>query len=337
MSFYPVVPSAVTLSGGDDAAAELPVLAGMVAVRLADLVSPAGPGKDGRSALVAAGAGKIRSGDLVVFCKPVAVAAAVVRRDGRVQAAGHLSDHARLGVAEEQLDALCGRPGMIDEIARDVRLNGKIKGNRLRVMTPALAIRFILLMTLIPGAGYAEVMAALAGDLAAVPWHRPWAVPVPATASAWRDAIGPEPLEWLRDLLLAAIDAEHRDHDYRAVTVGDLDVFSADGCLTRVPDTPANRDAFGSAGTADDSSPYPQVREVRFSNASTRATVAVTSGPSGAAGGGGREKGEAEQVLLDKALENYPRLFTPGRIWLLDRNFPGVPASPGCSRPERTC
>jgi|HubBroStandDraft_1064217.scaffolds.fasta_scaffold21100_1 hypothetical protein len=326
MSFYPVVPSAVTFSAGDEAA-ELPVLAGMVAVRLADLVSPAGQGlgKDGRSALVAAGAGKIRSGDLVVFCKPVAVAAAVVRRDGRVQAAGHLSDHARLGVAEDRLDALCGRPGMIDEIARDVRLKGKIKGNRLRVMTPALAIRFTLLMTLIPGAGYAEVMAALAGDLAAVPWHRPWAVPVPATASAWRDAIGPEPLDWLRDLLLAAIDAEHRDHDYRAVAVGDLDVFSADGCLTRVPDTLANRDAFGSAGTADDSSPYPQVREVRFSNASTRATVAVTSGPSGAAAGGGREKGEAEQVLLDKALENYPRLFTSGRIWLLDRNFPGAP------------
>jgi hypothetical protein len=326
MSFYPVVPPAVCLSAGD-ASAELPVLAGMVAVRLADLVSPAGPGlgKDGRSALVAAGAGKIRPGDLVVFCKPVAVAAAVVRRDGRVQAAGHLSDHARPGAAEEWLDALCGRPGMIDEIARDVRLKGKIKGNRLRVMTPALAIRFVLLMTLIPGAGYAEVMAALAGDLAGVPWHRPWAVPVPATASAWRDAIGPEPLEWLRDVLLAAVGAEHRDHDYRAVAVGDLDVFSADGCLTRVPDTPANRDAFGSAGTSDDSSPYPQLREVRFSNASTRATVAVTWGPSGAAAGGGREKGEAEQVLLDKALDRYPQIFTDDRIWVMDRNFPGVP------------
>jgi hypothetical protein len=326
MSFYPVVPPAVTLSAGEDAIAELPGGAGMVAVRLADLVSPAGAGlgKDGRSALVAAGAGKIRTGDLVLFCKPVAVAAAVVRRDGRVQAAGHLSDHVRLGVAEERLDELCGRPGVIDEIARNLPLKGKIKGDRLRVMTPALAIRFILLMTLMP-AGYAEVLAALAGDLAAVPWHRPWAVPVPAVASAWRDAIGPEPLEWLRDMLLAGIDAEHQDHDYRAVTVGDLDVYSADGCLTRVPDTPANRDAFGSAGTADDSSPYPQLREVRFSNASTRATVAVTCGPSGAAAGGGREKGEAEQVLLDKALEIYPRLFTDRRIWVMDRNFPGVP------------
>ena len=327
MSFYPVVPSAVTFAPGVEPAAELLGRSGMVAVRLADLVSPAGAGlgKDGRSALVAAGAGKIRTGDLVVFCKPVAVAAAVVRRDGRVQAAGHPSDHARLGVAEERLDALCGRPGVIDQIARDLTLTGKLKGERVRVMTPALAIRFILLMTLMPGSGYAEVLAALTGDLAAVPWQRPWAAPTPATASAWRDAIGADPLEWLRDLLLAAIDAEHHDAGYRAVTLGDLDVYSADGCLTRVPDTPANRDAFGSAGTSDDSSPYPQVREVRFSNVSTRATLAVTCGPSGARVGGGREKGEAEQVLLDKALEQYPRLFTDRRIWVLDRNFPGAP------------
>ena len=260
----------------------------------------------------------------MVFLKPVAVAAAVVRRDGRVQAAGHPADHVRLGVAEERLDALCGRPGVIDEIARDVTLKGKIKGNKRRAVTPALAIRFVLLMTLMP-AHYAEVMAALIGDLATVPWHRPCALPTAAVASAWRKAIGPQPLERLRDMLLAGIDAEHRDHDYRAVTAGDLDVYSADGCLTRVPDTPANRDAFGSTGTAGDSSPYPQIREVRFSNASTRATLAVTSGPSGAAAGGGREKGEAEQVLLDRALEEYPHLFTERRIWLLDRNFPGVP------------
>jgi hypothetical protein len=45
--------------------------------------------------------------------------------------------------------------------------------------------------------------------------------------------------------------------------VGDLDVGSIDGSLIRVPDSAANRTAFGSAGTADDSSPYPQVRELR--------------------------------------------------------------------------
>jgi hypothetical protein len=51
----------------------------------------------------------------------------------------------------------------------------------------------------------------------------------------------------------------------------------------------------------------------------------VTCGPSGAAAGGEREKGEAEQKLLDKALQNYPHLFTGRRIWIMDRNFPGAP------------
>ena len=323
MSFYPAALSHVTPAAAEDAALGLLGQAGMVAIRVADLASPVGRGlgKDGRSALVAAGAGRIRTGDLVVFLKPVVITPAVVRRDGRVQAAGHPADHVRLGVAEEQLDALTGRPDVIGQIAGMVTLKGKVKGKARRAMTAALAIRFTLLMTLMADADYAEVMAALVGDLAAVPWQRPCKLPTATVASTWREATGPGPLEELRDLALAGIDAEHRDHDYRAVTAGDLDAHSIDGSLTRVPDTPANRAAFGSAGTADDSSPYPQLRELRLSNASTRAAPAVTWGPSGAAAGGEREKGEAEQVLLDKALENYPHLFTSDRIWLMDRNF----------------
>ena len=98
---------------------------------------------------------------------------------------------------------------------------------------------------------------------------------------------------------------------------------SIDGSLIRVPDSPANRAAFGSAGTADDSSPYPQLRELRICAASTRATFGVATGPAGA--GTSRDKGEAEQVLLDKALKDYRYLFTPWRLWAMDRNYPGVP------------
>ena len=299
--------------------------AGMVAVRAADLGSPArkGLGKDGRTALVAAGTGTVRTGDLVVFCKPVAVAAAVVRRDGRVQAAGHPADHVRLGAAEERLDALCGEPGVIDMAAAGVTLDRRVKGTARRAMTVAMVIRLVLLMTLMPGSCYAEAIAALLGDLPLVPWHRRYQVPTPAVACTWRNAACPAPLEQLRDRALAGIDAEHRDRDWRAVLAGALEVGSIDGSLTRVPDTAGNRDAFGSAGTADGSAPYPQVRELRCSVASTRATVGVVSGPSGA--GASRDKGEAEQKLLDGALQKYPRIFTPDRLWVMDRNFPGVP------------
>jgi len=142
--------------------------AGMVAVRLADLRSPArvGLGKDGRTALVAAGAGRIRTGDVVVFFKPVAVAKAVVRQDGRVQAGGHPADHARLGVLEQRLEEMTG-PGVVDELAKTVKLNGKVTGRARRTMTTAFALRAVLLMTLMPEADYTEVLTALLGDLAA--------------------------------------------------------------------------------------------------------------------------------------------------------------------------
>jgi hypothetical protein len=82
------VPASSTDGPAAEAGLELLGRAGMVAVRAADLCSPAGSelGKDGRTALTVARPGRIATGDLVVFLKPVAVAPAVVRRDGRVQA-----------------------------------------------------------------------------------------------------------------------------------------------------------------------------------------------------------------------------------------------------------
>jgi hypothetical protein len=89
--------------------------------------------------------------------------------------------------------------------------------------------------------------------------------------------------------------------------------------VTRMPDTPANREEFGSVGTKDDTAPYPQLRHLLISDASSRATLGVVSGPAGG------DKAEAEQKLLDTALGDLAHLFTDDRLWVLDRNFPGVP------------
>jgi hypothetical protein len=312
---YPVVSSLATLEPGEGCGGSAEGWF-VVAVRACGLVSPAGralrPGE--RSALVVGGTEKIRGGELAVFCKVVAVAPAVVRRDGRVQAEGKPCDYARLGVLEERLDMIAG-PDAIGRLARSVRLDGKVKGLATRLMTTAFALRAILLMTLMPAA-YGEVMTALAGDLAAVPWSRPWHVPSATVLSAWRDAIGPEPLESLQQAVLTACCADHRDHDYRAVRVGGLRAGAIDGTLTRMPDTPANRAAYGSAGTADDSAPYPQLRSLLLTDASTRGTLGVVCGPCGG------DKAEAEQKLLDKAMTEFGWLFTGDRLWIMDRNFP---------------
>ena len=324
MKFYRAAPLTAMPSGrgaGDDA--RLAGAAPVIAIRAADLVSPCGrlPAGGGQTALVVAGAPQIRTGDQVVFVKVAAVAPAVVRRDGRVQAGGHPADHARLGALEQQLDDLAG-PGVIDEIAAAATLTGKVKGKARRAMTAALTIRVTVLMALMPDADYGEVMAAVLGDLVLVPWQRPFRIPGPKVVSTWRAALGPAPLARLRERLLAAVGAEHRDHDYRAVLAGgpghELRLGSIDGSVTRVPDTPANREAFGSTGTADDSAPYPQVRDLLATDASTRGTLAVVSGPSGG------PKAEGEQALLDTMLTRYPGVFTAGRLWVLDRNFPGA-------------
>ena len=151
---------------------------------------------------------------------------------------------------------------MIDEIAAQATLGGKVKGKARRSMTAAAAIRATVLMALMPDADYAGVLAAVFGDLALVPWQRPFQVPTPKVLGTWRAALGAAPLARLPALVLAAVGGEHRDHDYRAVHVGELHLGSIDGSVTRVPDTPACRRRSAAAGTADDSGPYPQVRDL---------------------------------------------------------------------------
>jgi hypothetical protein len=334
VSFYPV-PSrpailGVEVPGGGQGAGR----AVMVAVPVSALVWPvrAGSGGDGRSALLVAGTSPITAGEPVVWCTVVVIAPAVVRRDGRVQAQGRPCDHARLGGAEQELDRRCG-PGTIERIAADVRPTGKIKAVARREMSVAATIRAVLLMTLMPDADHREVLTTLLGELTAVPWQRPHAVPSPTVLSTWRAAIGEAPLLQLQRELLAAVvaehrdDAEHRDPVLPRVEVGGgLRLGAIDGTVTRMPDTRANRAAFGTAGQAETG--YPQIRHLHVSDALTRATLAVVSGPAGGDKAGGDKpgtKGEAEQALLDRMLAEQPQVFTPHRLWIMDRNFPGVP------------
>jgi len=323
VSSYPV-PSRAVSSIRDDG--EVPgggML--MVAMRLADLVSPLRNGRPletgDRSALVIGGTEKIRTGDVTVFLQVVAVARARVRRDGRVQAQGSPAGHATLGPLEDWLEEKAG-PGVIDGIADRAVLREKyVKGERERLLSRAFMIRVIVLMTLMPDADVREAVIALAGDLAMVPWARAW---VPASARAcgdWRNALGPEPLEELQAIVLRASWQEHQDRDWRAVVIGrarPLKTGSLDGTLIRVPDTPANRAAFGSAGTGDDSSPFPQIRALPLNDASTRALLGMPHGPAGT------DKAAAGQKLLDTAMRDCPHLFTTDRLWLMDRNYPGA-------------
>jgi hypothetical protein len=296
-----------------------------VAVRLSDLVSPlrngAPLGGGDRSALAVAGTEAVRSGDPVVFLKVVVVAPAVVTRDGQVRAEGSPCGHATLGPLEDWLDSQAG-PGVIGAIAERAVLDERfVKGVRERRLTAAFMIRVLVLWTLMPDAQLADVIAALAGDLALVPWKKPWQPASERACSGWRKALGPGPLEELQAAVLAAAAGEHAARPGQLLVTGrsrPLAVHSADGSLLRVPDTPANRAAFGSAGTADDSAAWPAVRLFPLNNVLTRSLLAM---PWGAAGS---DKAAAEQALLDEVLAEHPEVLSHGQVWLLDRLWHGV-------------
>jgi hypothetical protein len=176
-------------------------------------------------------------------------------------------------------------------------------------------------MTLVPGAGVRDAVIALAGDLALVPWARRWAPASERALGDWRNALGPEPLEELQAVVLRASWREHEDRDWRAVIIGrnrPLKAGAVDGTLIRVPDTPANRAVYGSVGTGDDSSPFPQLRGLPMTDASTRGLLGMPHGPAGT------DKAAAEQKLLDTAMREFPHLFAMDRIWIMDRNYPGA-------------
>ena len=307
--------------------AAVPVSAGMIVAVPAELVaSPLRnsrePGEADRSALVIGGTGKIRTGGATVFLKVVAVTEAVVARDGQVRAEGRPYDHARLGPLEDWLDAQAG-PGVIDGIADRAVLDTRyVKGKYRRLLTAAFMIRVIVLWTLMPDARMTDVIMALAGDLALIPWARQWRPASERSCLDWRRALGPAPLEELQDTVLAAAASGHAERDGWFLTIGKgrpLTAHSADGSLLRVPDTPRNRAAFGSVGTADGSAAWPCVRLFPLGNCHTRSLLAMPWGPAGT------DKTASEQRLLDASMKDFPHVLSEDQVWLLDRLWHGVP------------
>jgi hypothetical protein len=298
----------------------------MIVAVPAELLAPPlrngrGLGEGDRSALVVGGTERIRTGGVTVFLKVVAVTEAVAARDGQVRAGGRPYDHVTIGPMEDWLDEQAG-PGVIDQIAGRAVLDGRyVKGRYRRLLSAAFMIRVLVLWTLMPEARLSDVVGALAGDLALLPWSRAWRPASERACLDWRKALGPVPLEELEAAVLGAAREEHAKHGGEALTVGTarpLEVKSGDGSLLRVPDTPANRAAFGSVGTADDSAAWPCVRLFPLNDCLTRSLLAMPWGPAGT------DKTASEQQLLDAVLRDHPHVLGKDQVWLLDRLWHGT-------------
>ena len=82
--------------------------------------------------------------------------------------------------------------------------------------------------------------------------------------------------------------------------------------LVNLADTKENREHFGTTGTGDGSSPFPQLRIVALTARAGRAILGAVTGTAS----------DGEQTLLKILASEQPGLFAH-RVTLFDRNFPG--------------
>jgi hypothetical protein len=240
-----------------------------------------------------------------VFCRPVVTAPAFVKRDGTVLADAWLPDLVRLGELEPHLG-----DGVIEAAVSAALAAGRLPGRqRRRAMSYPLVIRLMIAMALMHDASYCEALSRLAGLLPDVPFRREWHVPTEKVVTDWRLPVPPALME---GLFWQAAGPLIGDGEPSAVTLAGMPVAAADGMLVNLADTAANRAFFGTTGTADDSSPFPQLRIVAVTARAGRAMLGAVLG----------QAGTGEQTLLRRLVRRRPELFA-GRVVCFDRNFPG--------------
>jgi hypothetical protein len=271
---------------------------GTLAIPAADLLV-----HSARSVTVAGAAPK--TGEETVFSRPVLTAPAFVKRDRTVLADAWLPAVARLGILEAHLG-----DGVIEKIAEKALRNGRLPlRKRRRLMCYPMAIRLVIAMTLLPGCSYAEAARVLAGLLADVPFTLDWHVPTGKTVGEWRLLI---PAVILEEVFWHAAGPLIGDDEPSAVMLAGMPVSAADGMLVNLAGTKENRDYFGTTGTGDGSSPFPQLRVVALTARAGRAILAAAIG----------KASDGEQTLLKTLASEQPGRFAH-RVTMFDRNFPG--------------
>jgi len=272
--------------------------AGMVAVPAAGLRV-----RGARSVTVAGAAPE--TGQETVFAVPVLTAPAFVRRDGTVQADAWLPDLVRLGILETHPG-----DGVIEKIVAKGLRNGRIPlRKRRRLLSCPLVIRLVIAMTLLPCSSYSEAMRTVAGLLADVPFTLDRHVPAGKSTGERRMLI---PAEIMQEIFRHAAGALTGDGEPSAVMVAGMGADAADGMPVNLAGTPENRAHFGTTGTGDGSSPFPQLRIVALTARAGRAIRGAVPG----------RARDGEQTLLKVLADEQPGLFA-GRVTLFGRNFPG--------------
>jgi Insertion element 4 transposase N-terminal len=213
---------------------------------------------------------------------------------------GRLTDWISLGVLTSWVPA--------DAVDDAVEATGRKAQRRGGKLPPRVTAYLVMAMALFADEDYEEVAARLAGTLADWGgWQESWdRAPTSGGITQARQRLGAEPMAELFRQVAGPV----ADLDTGGAFLGPWRLMSIDGMEWDVPDTAANRAAFGRHEAGGEAA-YPKARVVTVSECASHAPVLAAVG---AAGGG---KGSGEQSL---ARGLYPALEED---WLLiaDRNL----------------
>ena len=220
---------------------------------------------------------------------------AVVVETGVVEGRA-LTDFVSLGVLASRVprDAV---DGAVEATGRGARRRGG-------KLPPHVVVYLVMALALFSGEDYEEVVERLTGALRSWgSWDAGWEPATKGAVTQARQRLGAEPMAELFSRVavpVAGLDTE-------GAFLGPWRLMSIDGTEFDVPDTAANREAFGAGSRG---APFPKARLVTVCECGSRAPVLAAMGPS-------VSKGSGEQSL---ARTLWPRLEDG---WLLsaDRLF----------------
>src|SRR5215468_11662226 len=219
---------------------------------------------------------------------------------GVVGGGDRLTDWISLGV----LAFWVPRDAVDDAVAGSGRGARRARGK----LPPHVMVYFVMALALFADDACEEVAARLTETLRSWDcWDAGWETPTSGGITQARQRLGPEPMAGV----FAQVAGPVADLDTIGAFFGTWRLMSVDGMEWDVPDTAANREAFGSRGGSEGPGAYPKVRLVTVSECASHAAVLAVTGPA-AGGKGGGEQSLARQLL--------PRL-EPDWLLLADRNF----------------
>ena len=203
-----------------------------------------------------------------------------------VVAGGLLTDWVSLGVLASSVPR-----DVVDEAIAEA---GKGARRARGKLPPHLMVYFVMALALFADDDYEEVAARLTETLRGWDcWEADWEVPTRGGITQARQRLGPEPLAGV----FAQVAVPVAGLDTAGAFFGTWRLMSVDGMEWDVPDTAANREAFGSRGGSEGPGAYPKVRLVTVSECASHAAVLAATGPA-AGGKGGGEQLEPDWLLL---------------------------------------